>query len=85
MKRNVLLVLVSLRKETAVKVQQILTEWGCFIKTRLGLHEGVLNDCTESGLIFLELAGDESKHQELARKLNLLNGVDAKLVSLSLE
>jgi hypothetical protein len=85
MKRNVLLVLVSLRKESAVKVQQILTEWGCFIKTRLGLHEGVLNDCTESGLIFLELAGDESKHEELARKLNLLKGVDAKLVNLSVE
>lgn len=85
MKRNILLVLVSLRKESAVKVQQILTEWGCFIKTRLGLHEGVLNDCSESGLIFLELAGEESKHQELARKLNLLKGVDAKLVSLSVE
>jgi hypothetical protein len=85
MKRNVLLVLVSLRKESAVKVQQILTEWGCFIKTRLGLHEGVLDDCTESGLIFLELLGDESKNQELTRKLDLLKGVDAKLVSLSVE
>ncbi len=85
MKRNVLLVLVSIRKESAVKVQQILTEWGCFIKTRLGLHEGVLDNCSESGLIFLELAGDESKHQELARKLNLLKNVDAKLVSLSVE
>ena len=85
MKRNVLLVLVSLREEFAVKVQQIFTKWGCFIKTRLGLHEGVLDDCTESGLIFLELVGDESKHQELARKLNLLTGVDAKLVKLSVE
>lgn len=85
MTRSVLLVLVSLRKESAVKVQQILTEWGCFIKTRLGLHEGVLDSCTESGLIFLELVGDETKHQELARKLNLLNGVDAKLINLSVE
>lgn len=85
MKRNALLVLVRLRKESAVKVQQILTEWGCFIKTRLGLHEGVLNDCTESGLIFLELVGDEDKHEELARKLNLLNGVDARLVKLSID
>jgi hypothetical protein len=85
MKKNVLLVLVSLRKESAVKVQQILTEWGCFIKTRLGLHEGVLEDCTESGLLFLELVGDETKHQELARKLNLLKNVEAKLVTLSVE
>ena len=85
MERNVLLILVSLRKESAVKVQQILTEWGCYIKTRLGLHEGVLQECTESGLIFLELVGDETKHEELARKLNLLKGVDAKFVKLTVE
>jgi len=85
MKKNALLVLVRLRKESAVKVQQILTEWGCFIKTRLGLHEGVLDECTESGLIFLELVGEETKHEELARKLKLVKGVDAKLVKLSLE
>lgn len=85
MKKNALLVLVSLRKESAVKVQQILTEWGCFIKTRLGLHEGVLDECTESGLLFLELVGEEAKHDELARKLNLLKGVDAKLVKLSIQ
>ncbi len=31
MKRNVLLILVSHRQETAEKVQKILTGWGCFI------------------------------------------------------
>lgn len=85
MQRDVLLVLVSSRKESANTVQKILTEWGCLIKTRLGLHEGVLDNCTESGLIFLELAGDKSKHEEMARKLNLVKGVQAKLVTLSVE
>ncbi len=84
MERNVLLILVSMRQEAAVKVQQILTSWGCFIKTRLGLHQGTLADCSESGLIFLELTGDKDKHEELARKLNLLGGVEAKLINLSL-
>lgn len=84
MERDVLLILVGTRSESVPKVQQILTGWGCFIKTRLGLHQGTLNDCTESGLIFLELAGDTGKHQELERKLNLLQGVQAKLISLSL-
>ncbi len=85
MERDVLLILVNKRKETATTVQKILTEWGCFIKTRLGLHEGVLKDCTESGLIFLELAGEKEKHNELTRKLNLLSGVDAKLINLSIK
>ncbi len=85
MKRDVLLVLVNMRKEAATTVQKILTEWGCLVKTRLGLHEGVLEDCSESGLIFLELAGEKEKHVELARKLNLVKGVQAKLVTLNVD
>jgi hypothetical protein len=83
MKRTALLILVRHRQETAEKVQKILTGWGCFIKTRLGIHDGVLENCSDSGLIFLELTGDDlSKHEEITRKLNLVKGVDAKLVSL---
>jgi len=82
MKRDVLLLLVQHREDTAERVQKILTGWGCFIKTRLGLHDGVLEDCSESGLIFLELVGEENKHEELLRKLKLVKGVDAQLVRL---
>lgn len=85
MQKDVLLVLVSSRKESATTVQKILTEWGCLIKTRLGLHEGVLDNCSESGLIFLELVGDKAKHDEVARKLNLVKGVEAKLVTLAVD
>lgn len=82
MKRTVLLILVSHRKESAEMVQKILTGWGCFVKTRLGIHDGVLENCSDSGLIFLELTGEPEKHEEIARKLNLVKGVDARLVPL---
>ncbi|GET20827.1 MULTISPECIES: hypothetical protein [Prolixibacter] len=82
MKRDVLLLLVQHREDTADRVQKILTGWGCFIKTRLGLHDGVLDNCSESGLIFLELVGEQAKHEELVRKLKLVKGVDAQLVQL---
>lgn len=85
MTRNVLLVLVKSRKDSASKVQSVLTAWGCFIKTRLGLHGGTLDECTDDGLLFLELVGDPEKHAEMARKLNLLSGVSAQLVSLSVQ
>ncbi|NCU32473.1 MAG: hypothetical protein EOM23_05985 [Candidatus Moranbacteria bacterium] len=84
MKRNVLLILMSTRQETAEKVQKILTAWGCFIKTRLGIHDGVLENCTDTGLVFLELVGDEEKHVEMERKLNRIKGVDAKLIPLEI-
>ncbi|MCX7697295.1 MAG: hypothetical protein N2Z72_06350 [Bacteroidales bacterium] len=84
MEKNVLLIYLRQRKETADQVQKILTAWGCLIKTRLGIHEGVLENCSENGLIFLELVGDTSQHEELTRKLNLLNGVTAQLITLKL-
>lgn len=85
MKRNVLLVLVKSRQDAAGKVQSILTAWGCYVKTRLGLHGGTLESCTDDGLLFLELVGDAEKHVEMARKMNLINGVSAQLVTLSVE
>ncbi|MFH1714997.1 MAG: hypothetical protein ABH857_02240 [Elusimicrobiota bacterium] len=84
MKKDILLILVNKRKETAVNVQKILTEWGCLIKTRLGIHDGILDDCSNTGLIMLELVGDRAKINELTHKLGLLDGVNAKLVELAL-
>ena len=84
MEKTVLLILVDKRKESAPTVQKILTDWGCMIKTRLGVHDGLLDNCTNEGLIFLELVGEKAKKEELSRKLDLLDGVRSKLVDLAL-
>jgi hypothetical protein len=85
MKKTVLLILIGKRKEEAVKVQQILTAWGCIIKTRLGIHDGVLENCSDAGLLLLELHGSDDQKNELARKLALLPGVSSKLVELEVD
>lgn len=84
MERTILTILVGKRKETAINVQKILTGWGCMIRTRLGLHDGTLDNCAESGLIILELVGDKEKMAEMTRKLSLLEDVSVKMVTLSL-
>jgi len=84
MAKSILVVLIGKRKESAVTVQKILTEWGCMIKTRLGIHDGVLDNCSDEGLIILELVGEEENKIEMTRKLNLLHGVKAELVNISL-
>lgn len=83
--KTVMAIMVDNRKEVSVSVQKVLTGWGCLIKTRLGLHDGVLDNCSDSGLIVLELVGDRSEHEELCRKLNLINGVSADFLQLTLE
>ena len=85
MKKSVLLILIGNRKEEAVKVQQILTAWGCLIKTRLGIHDGVLDNCSDQGLLILELFGKDEDKEELSRKISVLPGVSSKLVELEVE
>lgn len=82
MKKSVLLVLIGKRKDEAIKVQQILTGWGCIIKTRLGIHDGVMENCSDEGLLILELQGTEEQREELTRKIAVLPGVSSKLVEL---
>ncbi len=66
------------RVKQASEVQKLLTDYGCYIKTRLGLHEADDDVCATNGLILLELVGDENKSDELAVKLNAFDGVDAQ-------
>lgn len=85
MKKSILIILIGNRKDSAVKVQQILTGWGCAIKTRLGLHDGVLDNCSDSGLLILEICGTDEQNHELARKVSVLPGVSSKLVELEVQ
>ncbi len=85
MTKTVMVVLISHRHDAAAKVQAVLTGWGCLIKTRLGIHGGVQEDCSENGLLFLDLVGDNEKLCELERKLNVLQGVSARKMDLELE
>lgn len=50
---------ITNRLESAVSVQEILTRYGCIIKTRIGLHEEINGQCSPKGLILLEIIDDE--------------------------
>lgn len=84
-KSTIVAILLRQRNDSAVQVQKILTGWGCMIKTRLGLHEDILDDCSQRGLIMLEMIGEDEKVQELVRKLNVLPHVSANKMVLELE
>lgn len=59
-------------------VQRLLSEHGCNIKTRLGLHEVNEKFCSPNGLLILEMVGDEKKCLELADKLNAVEGIEVQ-------
>jgi hypothetical protein len=64
------------RNDTAASVQDILTEFGCYIQTRIGLHQTATNACSEKGLIILELTDDaDGKAAGLEESLKKIPGV----------
>jgi hypothetical protein len=85
MEKSILIILIGNRSESAVKVQQVLTAWGCLIKTRLGIHDGILDKCSDQGLLILELYGTKEQKDEIARKVAVIPGVSSQLVNLTLE
>jgi len=69
---------ISDRVHNVPGVQNLLTEYGCSIKTRIGLHAVDDKFCSPNGLILLEMAGPEKPTFELIEKLKAIGGVDVQ-------
>ena len=82
MNKAILIIHMKSRSKSAVNVQKILTKYGCIIKTRLGIHDGVLAGCTDNGLIILEVVGDKLQRKRLNSELKILKEVKTKLIEL---
>lgn len=73
--RTILGVHVSQRTQHTAKVQHILSDFGCSIRTRLGLHDTGDGFCSPSGLILLEVM---DRISELTEALTAVPGVTVK-------
>ncbi|HPL89634.1 MAG TPA: hypothetical protein PLX04_05250 [Caldisericia bacterium] len=74
-KRMVFGIQVTNRAKNAGQVQKILTDYGCNIRTRIGLHEVDDKVCSPSGLILLELYGKEHDILKMEETLKAIDGV----------
>jgi hypothetical protein len=66
------------RVHHAHEVQDLFTEYGCSIKTRIGLHEVSDQFCSPNGLVLLEMASDEKPIFEMIDKLEAVEGIDTQ-------
>lgn len=78
MKHLIFGVHITNRVKHVPEVQKVLTEFGCSIKTRLGLHEASATVCSPNGLILLEMVGDDRASNRMARKLKAITGVEVQ-------
>lgn len=78
-KHIILGVHITDRLEHALPVQQVLTEFGGIIKTRLGLHELPKSGASsKNGLLLLELAATEAKAKAMVAKLAAIKGIEVQ-------
>ena len=77
-KRCVMGVLVTNRVQNVPELQKVLTDCGCQIKTRLGLHDTDATSCSPNGLILLELFGDDSAYAEVETRLKGVKGLQVQ-------
>jgi hypothetical protein len=71
------------RIDNALKFQETLTQNGCKIKARLGLHEVSEDVCANDGIIILQPCGNKEDVEALVEELNKLEGVTAKYIDLN--
>lgn len=78
---SIMAIKINQRVQKATDVQELLTEYGCNIKMRLGLHEAG-DVCSNQGLILLQLTDDDENNKEFEKKLNAIEGVTAKTLNI---
>ena len=66
---------INNKKENALKVQQILTENGCKIKTRIGLNIVEKDECSASGLILLEIV-DKNEAEKIKDEIGKIKEIE---------
>ena len=78
---TIMAVKLKKRSDLAAEIQEILTDHGCIIAARMGLHE-IENGCRQDGLITLFLDGSQERIDDLKNNLNAYKNVRAKTLSL---
>ena len=73
-------ILIKDRQAAAAKVQSVLTEFGCIIKTRLGMHDTSDLQCSRHGLVILELNGSIEEMDKLEKALGEIQGIESKVI-----
>ena len=69
---------VTNRLKNAAEVQKVFTEYGCNIKTRIGLHDVDANVCSPSGVVLIEFFGTPADADAMAAKVGAVEGVDVQ-------
>ncbi|MBI9033030.1 MAG: hypothetical protein JEZ03_01025 [Bacteroidales bacterium] len=81
-KTTIIGIRIDERSTEAIKVQEILTKYGCSIKTRLGLSDFDDDSCQMSGIILLELSSHTMELEHLETELKKIDHISVEKMML---
>jgi len=87
MGKKIVLIAGQIKQERVKKVpdvQKILTDYGCNIRTRLGLHDVSKSVCSALGLLLLDTYEDEADILEMEKKLKKVTGLVVKKMTFEM-
>lgn len=82
METIIMAITIEPRSKSAPYVQEILTMYGCNIKTRLGMHESSNDNCSERGLILLHVCSSKEDAEKLKKDLLNIPGVKVNYMTI---
>jgi len=69
---------ITNRLKRAQDVQKVFTDFGCNIRTRLGLHQVQEDVCSSNGLVILELCGKDKDIAKMEKHLKTIEGIEVQ-------
>ena len=67
---------ITNRMTKAGELQKVFSEFGCQIKTRLGLHQTDHNVCSPNGLVLIEYFGDDPTLERFEQAIRNVEGIE---------
>lgn len=81
---RILGIVIENRVTESSKLQECFTKYGCSIRTRIGLHQADEKICSRSGLVLLELVGDNNNWKNLISDLDNIDGINYNFMDFTL-
>ena len=75
MKNKIIGIKIDKNVQDVIKIQEILSDYGNVIKTRLGINHLENDDTGLRGIIILELFGDKSEIKKMKKELKKINNI----------
>ncbi len=83
MEKTILGIYISEKVREPLRVQNLLSKFGCSVRTRLGIND-TLNEVKGGGIILLELTGDCQECEKLEEELRKIEFLDVQKMTFNI-